>query len=151
MADNINCESCYSCNYCSYCNYCYSCNYCKNIKMTEYNYFCYAEDMNKDWFQQPRYRVFNKEISKEEYFKINKIYKRLEFDLNESYKKRFETAFKKMWNWLDREGKQKYLDIPYFNAEIFKKITWIDVEKETEEMTLEQLCKELWREVKIIK
>ena len=70
--------------------------------MTEYNYFCSAKKYNdENSFQQKRYRVFNTQITKEEYERIPKIYNKLEFDKNESYTTRFKTAFKKMWNKLD--------------------------------------------------
>lgn len=130
---------------------CDSCNYCKNLKMTEYNYFCYSEDKNKDWFQRPRYRVFNVEVWEEEYRKIIKIYNKLDFDKNESYTTRFQTAFKKMRATLSQEKKQEYFNIPHFNREIFTKITGVEKEDTIEEMTLEQICKELGRNVKIIK
>jgi len=65
--------------------------------MTEYNYFCWSKKYNDDnSFQQKRYRIFNKEVTKEEYNKVNKMYHRLEFDLNEDCETRFQTAFKKM-------------------------------------------------------
>ena len=70
--------------------------------MTEYNYFCSSEKYNdENSFQQKRYRIFNKQVSKEEYEKVKKIYNKLEFDKNESYETRFQTAFKKMWDKLD--------------------------------------------------
>jgi len=114
--------------------------------MTEYNYFCWSENFNdKNSFQQTRYRVFNVEVWEEEYNKIKKINHKLEFDNNESYETRFQTAFKKMWDWLSKEERQEYLDIPHFNAEWFKFITWIDIDKEqvkrkiTLELTEEQI------------
>jgi len=148
-------NSCFSCNYCDYCNYSNSCNnsnfcdYCKNLKWTEYNYFCHAEDLEKDWLQPAKYRVFNKEISEKEYFKIKKIGSKLIFNKDESEDTKFETAFKKMRDNLSKEWKQEYLDIPYFNSEIFKKITWVNVENI--EMTLEEVCEELWKNIKIVK
>lgn len=97
--------------------------------MTEYNYFCWAKEYNdKDSFQQQRYRVFNVEVSKEEYNKISKLYDKLEFDPNESYDTRFQTAFKKMWNSIPPERQQEYLNIPHFNWEGFTFITGITPE-----------------------
>ena len=102
--------------------------------MTEYNYFCSAKKYNdKDSFQQKRYRVFNVEIGKEEYEKINKIYHKLEFDKNELYTTRFQTAFKKMWDKLSDKDRQQYFDIPHFTWEIFTDIT--DIKKETKSET----------------
>jgi hypothetical protein len=90
----INCESCESCNSCYYCNsckYCYSCNscyycyycescyscnycyYCKNLRMTEYNIFCWSKEYNDEMsFQQKRYRAFNQEVGKTRYNEIVK-------------------------------------------------------------------------------
>lgn len=64
-------DNCYSCNYSNYSNYCYS---CKNLKMTEYNLFCYSKEYNDvNSFQQKRYRAFNKEVGKERYEAILKL------------------------------------------------------------------------------
>jgi len=99
--------------------------------MTEYNYFCWSKEYNdQDSFQQKRYRVFNVEVGKEEYKKIKKIHHKLEFDENEHYETRFQTAFKKMWDKLSQEKKQEYFDIPHFNWEGFTFITGIEKENE---------------------
>jgi hypothetical protein len=92
--------------------------------MTEYNIFCYSEKFNdKNSFQQNRYRVFNTQITKEEYDKISIPKIKLEFDKNESYETRYQTAFKKAWNLLNQEEKNKFLNLQHFNSEIFKEIT----------------------------
>lgn len=97
--------------------------------MTEYNYFCWSEKLNdRDSFQQPRYRVFNVQLSKEEYEKIPKINLELKFDRNEPSAKRYQTAFRKMWQRLTKEEQKKYLDIPHFNWEGFTFITGITKE-----------------------
>lgn len=97
--------------------------------MTEYNYFCWSEKYNSDTsFQQKRHRIFNVELSQEEYEKIPKLYKKLEFDENEIYTTRFQTAFKKMWAALTQEEKQEYFDIPHFNWEWFTYITGVEKE-----------------------
>jgi hypothetical protein len=86
--------------------------------MTEYNYFCWSTEYNSDTsFQQARYRVFNVEVGEKEFNKIKKIYHKLEFDVNESYSTRFQTAFKKMWETLTQKEKQEYYDIPHFSWE----------------------------------
>ena len=104
--------------------------------MTKCNYFCWAEEYDdKNSFQQKRYRIFNTQVTKEEYNNVKKIYSKLEFDKNEDYKTRFKTAFKKMWNKLSKAEKQEYFNIPYFNWEGFTFITGIEKE-EKEEMTL---------------
>lgn len=94
--------------------------------MTEYNYFCWSKTYNdENSFQQPRYRVFNVEVGKEEYEKITKIHHKLEFNFDNSYDLRFSNAFKKMWNNLTAEQQQEYLDIPHFNWEGFTFITGV--------------------------
>jgi hypothetical protein len=119
--------------------------------MTGSNYFCWSKKYNDNMSsRQKRYRVFNVEVSEEEYNKIKKIYHKLEFDPNENHKASFKTAFKKMWNTLSQKEKQEYFDIPHFNWEGFTFITGVEKE-EIEEMTVEQICKELGREIKIIK
>jgi len=44
-----------------------------------------------------------------------------------------------------------FLSLPNFDADIFKEITGIDVDMEPQEMTLAEVCKELGRNIKIIK
>ena len=92
--------------------------------MTEYNLFCFAEDFNdENSFQQKRYRVFNKEITQEEYDKISIPRIKLNFDKDELYFTRYQTAFKKAWNELSQDDKNKILDLPHFDKDIFFKIT----------------------------
>jgi len=120
--------------------------------MTKYNYFCWSGKFNNDnSFQQKRYRIFNKEVSKEEYEKVKKIYHKLEFNKDEDYETRFQTAFKKMWEKLEDKEKQEYFDIPHFSWEGFTFITGIEKEAKEQELTLKQVCKELGRNIKIIK
>ena len=50
---------------------CNSCNYCKNLKMTEYNVFCFSRTFNdENSFQQPRWRAFNKVVGEVRYKEI---------------------------------------------------------------------------------
>ncbi len=105
--------------------------------MTEYNYFCWSKEYNdKDSFQQKRYRVFNVEVSKEEYDKIKKIYYKLDIDKSGNLKTRFQTAFKKMWEGLNKKGKQEYFNIPHFNWEGFTFITGIKKEDLNDKVTI---------------
>jgi len=98
--------------------------------MTEHNYFCWSEKYNdKDSFQKKRYRVFNVEVREEEYKKIKKIYHGLEFDENESYETRFQTAFKKMWDKLSDKERQEYFDIPHFDKIGFEFIVGVKVDE----------------------
>jgi len=130
METNTNCDSCDYCESCKFCNFCNFCNFCINLKMTECNYFCYSKEYNSDIsFQQPRYRVFNIQLSEEEYYKIDKLYLKLEFDKNESYKTRYKTAFKKVFEKLSQEDKNKIISLPWFNADDFLEYYWVDVRK----------------------
>ena len=121
--------------------------------MTEHNYFCWAKKYNdEDSFQQKRYRVFNTQVTQEEYEDIERPYDTLKFNKNESYDTRFQTAFKKMWNSITEERRQEYLSIPHFDWEGFTFITGITPgDVKSEEMTLEEVCKELGRDIKIKK
>lgn len=136
MTNNTKCYSCYNCYWCASCTNCYNCyngyyncncnhcyhcnycNYCSNLKMTEHNYFCRSEKCNSPTsFQQPRYRVFNVEVGKDDYMKIKKICHELEFEISDEYGFRYQNAFKRMWDKLTQEEKQEYYDIPHFNRE----------------------------------
>jgi len=136
------CDSCNYCNSCDYCNFCYSCNYCDscnscnfcnfcfsciNLKMTEYNYFCYAEDREKDWYQQSKYRVFNTQLTEEEYDKIQKINIELKFNKNDSYETKYQIAFNNAFNKLSQTDKESITSLPWFNKDIFKKYWWIEL------------------------
>ena len=123
----------------------------------------------------PKMRLFNKELdmTAEEFYRDYSIYAEikltewitesdmtdLEKESNPTYKttgwylkeRTFEEACNLRWSEADKEEKQKFLDLPWFDSSIFKEITGIDTEGKTEEMTLEDLCKELWRNIKIIK
>jgi hypothetical protein len=71
---NTNCDSCYSSNSCDSCDSCHSCDscrWCKNLKMTEFNLFCYSKKQNDDdSFQQDRYRAFNIMVGQGRYYEI---------------------------------------------------------------------------------
>lgn len=119
---------------CNYCDSCDSCYYCKNLKMTEYNLFCRSEKCNdENSFQQKKYRVFNVEVTEEEYKKINIPKHKLVFDSKEDHETRYKTSFKNMREWLTKEQKQAFFDIPHFDAKWFQFITGIDVESQEEE------------------
>jgi len=120
--------------------------------MTEYNYFCWSKECDdENSFQQKRYRIFNVEVSEKEYDSTKKIYRKLELDNGESYTTRFQTAFKKMWAKLKDKEKQEYFDIPHFDWEGFTFITGVEREEQAQEMTMEEVCKELGRTIKIKK
>ena len=98
--------------------------------MTEYNIFCYAEVYNdEDSFQQKRYRVFNKQLTEEEYSQTSAELPiiKLEFNNGIDSNKRYKEA----WSRVSQEDIEKCKQIPYFDAEIFEKITGVDVRQET--------------------
>jgi hypothetical protein len=54
--------------------------------MTENNAFCWSEKLGSETsFQQKKYRVFNTQLTQEEYAKIKIPNHKLEFDKNESF------------------------------------------------------------------
>ena len=105
--------------------------------MTEYNIFCWSKVYNDDnSFQQKRYRIFNVEVSKEEYDKITVPKIKLEFDKSLDYDVRYRSAWNMAWNKLSDKEKKEFTDLKYFNAEGFEFITGIKVEKnEVKEIT----------------
>jgi len=95
--------------------------------MTEYNYFCWAKKYGDEQSShQTKYRIFNTQVTEEEYKALDKISSPLTFDptKEESY----GTVFIKMWDTLTKEQKQEYYDIPHFSWEGFTFITGIEKE-----------------------
>ena len=112
---------------------------------------------NKKWdeIDHPNFDKFylNKWISEDEMTDEEKVADKM-FYVRQGYLKTFswEEAWKNFWRDTDEENRQKFLALPNFDAKIFKDITGIDVQKdEVEELTMEELCKELGRVVKIKK
>jgi hypothetical protein len=74
--------------------------------MTEYNTFCYSENYDdENSFQQPKYRVFNKEVGEERYKeikeKINQILSGFKLKLNEnSWSEEWEKVTPEQWQRL---------------------------------------------------
>ena len=92
--------------------------------MTEYNIFCRAKEYNdENSFQQKRYRIFNTEISKEEYQNIVVPKIKLEFDKDLSYDVRYKKARKDSWNKLSNKEKEAFTSLPHFDKNIFFEIT----------------------------
>lgn len=90
--------------------------------------FCSAEKYNdENSFQQKRYRIFNKQITKSEYEAIEKPTIKLEFDKDLSSSERYQSARKNARDKLSKKEKQVFLDLPHFDQRIFKDITGIDV------------------------
>jgi hypothetical protein len=122
------------CNFCNFCNSCDSCDFSKNLKMSEYQLFCYAEKYgsdNPDSYQQKPYRIFNSQITELEYRKIKIPKIKLEFDKNVNYSTRYQTAFKNAWELLSQKEREEFLNLPHFDLIIFYKITGVDVKVKT--------------------
>jgi hypothetical protein len=99
--------------------------------MSEYQLFCYSESLGRDYpdsYQQKPYRVFNTQLTEDEYFKISIPKLELEFDKEESYTTRHQTAFKKAWSKASQELKQQFYNLPHFDWDIFTKITGVEPE-----------------------
>jgi len=63
----------------------------------------------------------------------------------------YQEAFQKSYNAANREDQLKIKELPNFDADVFFEISGIRIDAETEEMTLAEVCKELKRDIKIVK
>ena len=63
----------------------------------------------------------------------------------------YQEAFQKSYNAANREEQLKIKELPNFDADIFFEISGIRIDAETEEMTLAEVCKELKRDIKIVR
>ena len=71
---NVESTKCYYCSYCYSCDSCRLCFFCKNLRLTEYNIFCYSEKYgDKNSNQQEKYRVFNREVDENRYFELKEL------------------------------------------------------------------------------
>ena len=124
---------------------------------------------------QKHLRIFNQEVSETRYDEVKKIltdnqikitltkwtdYKELEESEQTTTTEglggllktfSYENAWLNFWNEATREQKNCILELPEFDADIFKEITGIDVEEQVEELTLAEVCKRLGKTVKIVK
>ena len=86
--------------------------------MTEYNLFCWAKAYNdENSFQQKRYRIFNVEVSEEEYNKIAIPKIKLELDKDLSYDARYKRAWNVARQKLSSKEKEQFTNLPHFNPE----------------------------------
>lgn len=123
--------------------------------MSEYMIFCLGEGrgVSKRIGYQQNHMVFNTKVTDEEYkkireslpeIKISHTYWVEEKDMTKEEKKEndqykqlggflkritYEEAWANWWDDASKKDKQAILDIPYFDAEIFKGITGIEVSK----------------------
>ena len=106
---------------------------------------------------QKNCRVFNKDVTKKEYEKIqNDLNIKLKLtEWNEKTKLlnvySYTDAWNNWWNSASKKDKESITKLKQFDAEIFKEITGIDINEKAEEMTLAEVCKELGRTIKIKK
>ena len=129
-------------------------------------HFCTIDYM---WFSS-----FNKPITKKQWQNQN-IPNRLYFDLTEwiitddmTEKEKednpthtttwwylrvydYKEAFQRSYNSASREEQLKIKDIIHFDADIFYEISWIRIDEDIEELTLDEVCKRLWKNIKIVK
>lgn len=125
--------------------------------MSEKMIFCVGEGKyeSKGVGYQKHLQIFNTQVSEEEYNKVKSALDVKNFKLptatwvksedmtaeekkNHSSHKElggylkvlsYKNAWKEMWTGLSKADRQFFLDLPHFNAEIFEKITGINVEK----------------------
>lgn len=143
--------------------------------MSEKMIFCIGEGQHesKGIGYQKNNMVFNVQVTPEEFDKISvpliklpitqwieeKDMSKEEKENNRNYESlggylktiSYKDAWKEVWSELDNEIKDKFKAIPHFNSNIFEQITGIKIDKEVEELTLEEVCKQLGKTVKIIK
>ena len=146
------------CSYCSYCSSCYSCYSCsscyssKNLRMSEYMLFCLGDedDRQKGEGYQKSYRIFNQDVPKDEWNKINSNLSiklpltkwtdkedmtKEEKDNNSVWEEiggylkvlSYEDAWKLWWDNASQKEKNVILDIKYFDKTLFFEITGIGV------------------------
>ena len=133
--------------------------------------------VDREIFCADKKRTFNIFWIEVEEIRFNKVFSEIN-NLNNWWFPKFNNAFDLLdehWEWskvpvLDIKSKlgnweepyeawkdmpQETIDyiksLPEFNPDIFKRVTWIDIEEKTEEMTMEEVCKALWKNIKIKK
>ena len=76
------------------------------------------------------------------------------YKITEGYLKVYDykEAFKRSWDNADKDDRMRITELPNFDANKFKEISGIDVyADDVEEMTMEEICKALGRNIKIKK
>lgn len=146
--------------------------------MSENMLFCIGEGKYeaKGIGYQKNNMVFNVKVTFEEFSKISVPKIKLPFtkwieekDMSNNEKKHnknyrtlggylktlsYKDSWKEIWSELNNETKDKFKSIPHFNKKLFFEITSIDVDndqKEIEELTLAEVCKQLGKNIKIVK
>lgn len=145
--------------------------------MSERMLFCLGEGKyeTKGIGYQKNYHIFNVQVTKGEYEKA--IGGKVNFELpiakwidkekmndeekknNSSWKETGGYLKTLSWNdaWLEgwanasQEFKDWVFSLPNFSPEVFKSITGLNINEKVEELTLEEICKQLGKTIKIIK
>lgn len=98
-------------------------------------------DLTWDEISHPHFVEFwlNKWVEEDEMTEEEKI-ANPDFSINKGYLKTFEweEAWANFWRNTDEENRQKFLNLPNFDAEVFKSITGIDVTKESVDDKMEE-------------
>lgn len=94
--------------------------------MTEYNTFCYAKHYNdEDSFQQKRYRIFNKQFTRKEYYKIKEeidlIMKDVKLELNKN-------SWRDEWKKVPNETWKKLSKVEGFDKEVVESIIGFELD-----------------------
>lgn len=98
---------------------------------------------------QKNYHAFNKPVSKERYNEILNLVKEILKDLKLELNK---NSWSDEWKKVSREQWMELSKIPEFDKEVVEGIIGFELDlKIQEEMTLKQVCKELGRDIKIIR
>jgi len=107
-----------------------------------FNSECYLKDWEECdkpdfiWFNLTEW-VYESEMTEQEKAENES------FNTTGGYLKKYDykEAFQKSWNEATDEDRNKIFNIPNFDAEVFKEISGIDVNKKSNEYTIEQLEK----------
>jgi len=124
--------------------------------------FCLGEGRYKTEGKgyQKNNRIFNKEVSEEEFNKAKNLQPTLLLPISMwieaetgGYLKTlsYKDAWKEVWKTASKEFKDWVKNLPNFDAELFEKITGVKFESEIKEMTIKEISEKLGYEVKIIK
>ena len=111
----------------------------KDIKYPDFFFFYLTEWINESSMNDKEKEAYPTYITTGGYLKV----------------KTYLGAWRESWENASLEDKKKCFDLPNWDNEIFKQISGIDVEKElnepVEELTMEEVCKMLGRNIKIKK
>lgn len=102
-----------------------------------------------EWIYESDMTEEEKEADENKYYKTTWGYLK-----SYEYKEAFQNSYNSLSEEEKKEQTKQLKALPNFDKDIFFEISWIDIEKENEEveeLTLEQICKQLGKNIKIIK